>query len=77
MEESRRVWMRIRRCRDCDSLYEVVGRVHGVDWASRERHVVVLPHPSGLSRWLNRTEHRDLHRRSLEILGRAWNPIVA
>ncbi len=27
-----------------------------------------LPHPSGVSRWLNKPEHLKLHRRALEIL---------
>jgi len=30
-----------------------------------------LPHPSGVSRWLNDAEHLKLHRRALEILA-AW-----
>jgi len=30
-----------------------------------------LPHPSGVSRWLNDPEHLKLHQRALEILG-AW-----
>jgi uracil-DNA glycosylase len=30
-----------------------------------------LPHPSGVSRWLNDPEHLKLHQRALEILA-AW-----
>jgi len=30
-----------------------------------------LPHPSGVSRWLNDPEHLKLHQRTLEILA-AW-----
>ncbi len=29
-----------------------------------------LPHPSGVSRWLNVPEHQELHRRALELLAR-------
>src|SRR5215470_899836 len=33
-----------------------------------------LPHPSGVSRWLNDAEHLELHRKALEILAR-WRAI--
>lgn len=42
-------------------LGEVVGPVHQVTWLGAKRKVVVLPHPSGLSRWLNDPENRRRH----------------
>lgn len=53
-------------------LRELVGVVHQVVWGVRERNVLVLPHPSGLSRWLNDPVHRALHERGLGYLREAW-----
>jgi len=48
-------------------LEEVIGtyQEHGGMW------FLPLPHPSGVSRWLNDPEHLKLHQRALEILA-AW-----
>lgn len=42
-------------------LGEAVGPVHRVAWLGAARSVLVLPHPSGLSRWLNDPENRRRH----------------
>lgn len=42
-------------------LGEAVGPVHRVEWMGAPRSAVVLPHPSGLSRWLNDPENRRRH----------------
>jgi uracil-DNA glycosylase family 4 len=48
-------------------LEEVIGT-----YQERERMLLLpLPHPSGVSRWLNDPEHLKLHQRALEILA-AW-----
>lgn len=41
-------------------LREVVGQVYSIQLASRTVPVLPLPHPSGVSRWLNDPEHRAL-----------------
>jgi uracil-DNA glycosylase len=55
-------------------LTEVVGRVHRVRRANRTFDVVVLPHPSGRSTWLNKPEHARLLKRSMRLIGshRGW-----
>ncbi len=57
-------------------LDAVVGRVHEVQWGGRSRRVVVLPHPSGLSRWLNDPAHRSLHEAGLAALSAAWQAVI-
>ena len=57
-------------------LHELVGRVHRIRWGTRLRHVLVLPHPSGLSRWLNDPAHQALHERGLKCLSEAWHSRV-
>ncbi|MHB0969488.1 MAG: uracil-DNA glycosylase family protein [Thermoanaerobaculia bacterium] len=56
------------------TLARVVGKIHRVSRAGRTFDVVVLPHPSGRSTWLNREEHARLFRRSLKLIGEheAW-----
>jgi uracil-DNA glycosylase family 4 len=47
------------------------GRLDGVVGTSHERNGVMLlplPHPSGVSRWLNRPEHEEMLQAALEIL---------
>jgi uracil-DNA glycosylase len=45
-----------------------VGRLHRAERAGREFDVVVLPHPSGRSTWVNKPENAKLLRRSLELI---------
>lgn len=54
------------------SLEEWVGPVHAPLWYGRERKMIVLPHPSGLSRWLNDPAHKASHNRALSMLAAAW-----
>lgn len=49
-------------------LKDAVGRIHRAKRAGREFDVVVLPHPSGRSTWLNKPENAKLLRRSLELI---------
>ena len=49
-------------------LTETVGRLHRGERAGRSFDVVVLPHPSGRSTWLNREENRQLLERSLWLI---------
>jgi uracil-DNA glycosylase len=55
-------------------LTEIVGRAHRVRRANRTFDVVVLPHPSGRSTWLNKPEHARLLKRSMGLIAkhRAW-----
>jgi uracil-DNA glycosylase len=53
------------------ALGEVVGPVLRSAWAG-ERGVLVLPHPSGLSRWLNSPENRNKHAQVMATLAKAW-----
>jgi len=50
-------------------LAMVVGKKHHVERADRSFDVVVLPHPSGRSTWLNDPENQRLLRRSLRLIG--------
>jgi uracil-DNA glycosylase len=58
-------------------LSEVVGVRHRAVVARHECDVVVLPHPSGRSTWLNKPEHRDALDRSLALIAthRAFAPL--
>ena len=49
-------------------LKDAVGRLHHAKRAGRKFDVVVLPHPSGRSTWLNKPENAKLLRRSLELI---------
>lgn len=55
-------------------LSEIVGRKHRATRAGQEFDVIVLPHPSGRSTWLNKPEHAALLKKSLELIyaHRAW-----
>jgi len=55
-------------------LRSIVGRKHRASRAGHLFEVVVLPHPSGRSTWLNRPDHLKLLQRSLQIIvrHRAW-----
>lgn len=50
------------------TLSRSVGRVQRASRAGRTFDVIVLPHPSGRSTWLNRPQHRELLDRSLELV---------
>ena len=49
-------------------LTEIVGRKHRASRAGHEFDVVVLPHPSGRSTWLNKPEHLALLGKSLKLI---------
>lgn len=49
-------------------LKDAVGRIHHAERAGRTFDVVVLPHPSGRSTWLNKPENAALLRNSLELI---------
>lgn len=49
-------------------LREIVGRNHRGTRAGKSFRVVVLPHPSGRSTWINKPENRLLLDRSLELI---------
>ena len=55
-------------------LKKIVGTMHRAERAGREFDVVVLPHPSGRSTWLNKPANLKLLRRSLGLIGdhAAW-----
>jgi uracil-DNA glycosylase len=55
-------------------LSEIVGRKHRASRAGHEFDVIVLPHPSGRSTWLNKPEHAALLKKSLKLIygHRAW-----
>jgi len=50
-------------------LKDAVGRVHRTKRAGRSFDVVVLPHPSGRSTWLNQAENARLLKRTLALIG--------
>jgi uracil-DNA glycosylase len=49
-------------------LKDAVGRTHRAKRAGRTFDVVVLPHPSGRSTWLNKPENAVLMRESLRLI---------
>jgi uracil-DNA glycosylase len=49
-------------------LKNAVGRMHRAKRAGRTFDVVVLPHPSGRSTWLNKSENAALMRESLRLI---------
>src|SRR5215212_9097705 len=59
-------------------LKDAVGVMHRARRASQSFDVVVLPHPSGRSTWLNRPENAELLERSLELIRKhdAWRHTV-
>jgi len=56
-------------------LKDAVGRTHRAKRAGRSFDVVVLPHPSGRSTWLNKPENASLMRESLRLI--AQHPAFA
>ena len=50
-------------------LKHAVGVLHRTRRAGRSFDVVVLPHPSGRSTWLNKGENAALFERSLQLIG--------
>jgi uracil-DNA glycosylase len=55
-------------------LKDAVGVVHQIERAGHRADVVVLPHPSGRSTWLNKPENAALLARSLQLIAKhpAW-----
>ena len=51
-------------------LKDAVGRMHRATRAGHAFDVVVLPHPSGRSTWLNRAENAALLEKSLDLIAR-------
>jgi uracil-DNA glycosylase len=49
-------------------LKDAVGRMHRAKRAGRSFDVIVLPHPSGRSTWLNKPENAALMRESLRLI---------
>ena len=49
-------------------LKDAVGRIHRAKRAGRPLDVIVLPHPSGRSTWLNKPENASLMRESLRLI---------
>ena len=54
-------------------LASLVGREHSIERAGVRARVIVLPHPSGRSTWLNKPENRALLEKSLRMLKRIWS----
>lgn len=52
------------------TLKDAVGRLHRATRAGRWFDVIVLPHPSGRSTWLNRPENQTLLETSLRLVAR-------
>ncbi|HEV2527148.1 MAG TPA: uracil-DNA glycosylase family protein [Thermomicrobiales bacterium] len=52
-----------------EPLGELIGTVRQVERAGRSIPAVTLPHPSGISRWLNLPANRDRHDIALRQLG--------
>ncbi|MFZ2493278.1 MAG: uracil-DNA glycosylase family protein [Thermoanaerobaculia bacterium] len=55
-------------------LKDAVGKLHRAERAGHDFDVIVLPHPSGRSTWLNKPENAALFAKSMEMLvgHRAW-----
>jgi uracil-DNA glycosylase len=49
-------------------LKDSVGRLHRATRAGRTFDVIVLPHPSGRSTWLNKPDNAKMLQRSLELI---------
>ena len=50
-------------------LGELIGQVREIERNGRRLPVITLPHPSGVSRWLNLPANREQHREALRLLG--------
>ncbi len=61
------------------SLKDIVGRRHRASRAGKSFDVIVLPHPSGRSTWLNKPENGALLAKSLRLITRhaAWKRTFA
>jgi len=57
-------------------LKDAVGRLHKATRAGVSFDVVVLPHPSGRSTWLNKSENAALLKKSLKLIKKALSPLV-
>ncbi|MBV9495816.1 MAG: uracil-DNA glycosylase family protein [Acidobacteria bacterium] len=59
-------------------LKDAVGRMHRAKRAGRSFDVVVLPHPSGRSTWLNKPENAALLDQSLQLIAAhpAWTSVM-
>ncbi len=53
-------------------LKDAVGRVHRVTRAGHTFDVVVLPHPSGRSTWMNKPENRALFEKSMRLIAKRF-----
>ena len=49
-------------------LGELVGRMHDAERAGHRFVALPLPHPSGVSRWMNEAANREKQLRALELL---------
>lgn len=61
------------------ALKDIVGRKHRATRAGKTFDVIVLPHPSGRSTWLNKAENAALLAKSLRLIRRhpAWKATFA
>lgn len=50
-------------------LGELIGQVREIERDGRRLPVITLPHPSGVSRWLNLSANREQHLVALHLLG--------
>lgn len=50
------------------TLSRIVGKMHRAERAGHSFDLVILPHPSGRSTWLNKPENRELLERSLKLI---------
>lgn len=59
-------------------LKDAVGRLHRAKRAGRSFDVIVLPHPSGRSTWLNKPENAALLDQSLRLIAAhlAWSSVM-
>ena len=60
-------------------LKDVVGKKHRINRAGVDCDIVVLPHPSGRSTWLNKAENNELLQKSLRLIEThpAWRETFA
>ncbi len=66
--------MAIEQCMPCPSLEQVVGRCYRLELHGVACDVIPLPHPSGLSRWIQTLAGKAAIARALKLLGEhpAW-----
>lgn len=58
-------------------LGELIGQVREIERAGRQLPVITLPHPSGVSRWLNLPANRERHLVALRLLGELLGTVPA